>query len=99
MLLAPVLGVAATGCHRNTPIANAKGRSAEHCRRIIKSDKLADLLNSWRPEVSIGALFCCLFEFQEATSKADGHGVGPVICLELFDDVPDMEIDRRFGNS
>ena len=48
---------------------------------------------------SIGALFCCLFEFQEATSKADGHGVGPVICLELFDDVPDMEIDRRFGNS
>jgi hypothetical protein len=24
--------------------------------------------------------------------------VGPVICLELFDDVPDMEIDRRFGN-
>jgi hypothetical protein len=48
--------------------------------------------------LSIGALFCCLFEFQEATSKANGHGVGPVICLELFDDVPDMEIDRRFGN-
>jgi hypothetical protein len=44
-------------------------------------------------------LFSCLFELQEATSKADGHGVGSVICLELFDDVPDMEIDRRFGNS
>jgi hypothetical protein len=48
---------------------------------------------------SIGALFCCLFEFQEATLKADGHGVGPIIGLEFFDDVPDMEIDRRFGNS
>jgi hypothetical protein len=45
------------------------------------------------------ALFCYLFEFQEATSKAYGHGVRPVICLELVDDVPDMEIDRRFRNS
>ena len=48
---------------------------------------------------SIGALFSLLFELQEATSKADGHGVGPIICLELFDDVPDMEIDRRYTNS
>jgi hypothetical protein len=24
--------------------------------------------------------------------------VSPVICLQLFDDVPDMEVDRRFGN-
>ena len=40
-----------------------------------------------------------LFELQEATSKADGHGVGPVICLELFDDIPDMKIDRRFGDT
>jgi hypothetical protein len=45
------------------------------------------------------AVFCCLFELQEATSKADGHRVSPVICLELVDDVPDMEIDRRFGTS
>ena len=48
---------------------------------------------------SIGAVFLCLFELQEATSKADGHSVGPVICLELVDDVPDMETNRRFGNS
>jgi hypothetical protein len=44
-------------------------------------------------------LFRYLFELQEATLKADGYGVGPIICLELFDDVPDMEIDCRFGNS
>ena len=48
---------------------------------------------------SIEALFSCLFELQETTSKADGHGVSPVICLELVDDVPDMEINRRFANS
>jgi hypothetical protein len=44
-------------------------------------------------------LFSRLFELEEAASKADGHGVGSVICLELFDNVPDMEIDRRFANS
>jgi hypothetical protein len=36
---------------------------------------------------------------QEATSKANGHGVSPIICLELFNDIPNMEIDRRFANS
>jgi hypothetical protein len=41
----------------------------------------------------------CLFEFQQTTSKADGHGVSPIIGLELFDDVPDMEIDRRFADA
>ena len=40
-----------------------------------------------------------LFELQYATLKANGHGVSPIIGLELSDDVPYMEIDRRFGNS
>ena len=48
---------------------------------------------------STGALFSCLFELKEATSKAYGHGMGSVICLELIDDIPDMEIDCRFRNS
>jgi hypothetical protein len=76
-----------------------RSRARNTCRLIIKSDKFADLQNSRRPEVSIGALFSCLFELQEATSKADRYGVGPIICLELVDDVPDMETDRRFANS
>ena len=83
---------------RSSGNARLHSRARNAYRLVIKSENRLTFRTAGGLKLSIGALFCCLFEFQEATSKANGHGVGSVICLELFDDVPDMEIDRRFGN-
>jgi hypothetical protein len=81
---------------RSSGNARLRATARSACRLIIKSDRLADLQNSRQPEVFYRSVVLLSIRVQEATSKADGYGVGPVICLELVDDVPDMQIDRSF---
>lgn len=45
------------------------------------------------PDKSLNSLLGLTIRLREALAMAE------MLCLELFDDVPDMEIDRRFGNS
>jgi transposase len=49
------------------------------CRLIAKSNTLADLQNSRRTEV----FYRVYASSKRSSSKAGGHSVGPIICLEL----------------
>jgi hypothetical protein len=78
----------------------SRARTARHRTDYARPTVHEDTPPSLKTAVIEEALPCSyLFELQYATLKANGHGVSSIIGLELSDDVPYMEIDRRFGNS
>jgi len=67
-----------------------RSRARNTCRLIIKSDKVADLQNRRRPEVFYRSVVLLSIRDPRGHVESRWSRRGSIICLELFDDVPDM---------